>query len=51
MKIRITGDCHGQFYGIEQWCKDNDIKLIRIPYTHLSTLKLEDLLSESRFMM
>ena len=21
MKIRITGDTHGQFYGIEQWCK------------------------------
>lgn len=34
-----------------QWCKDNNIKLIRIPYTHLSTLKLEDLLGESRFMM
>ena len=22
MKIRITGDTHGQFYGIEQWCKE-----------------------------
>ncbi len=34
-----------------QWCKDNNIKLIRIPYTHLSTLKLEDLLDKSRFMI
>lgn len=34
-----------------QWCKDNQLKLIRIPYTHLSTLKLEDLLENSRFML
>lgn len=22
MRIDITGDCHGQFYGIEQWCRE-----------------------------
>ena len=27
-----------------QWCKDNNIPLIRIPYTHLKQLCLEDLL-------
>lgn len=32
-----------------QWCKDNSITLIRIPYTHLKTLKIEDLLHNSRF--
>lgn len=30
-----------------QWCKDNNIKLIRIPYTHYQTLCLEDLLIET----
>ena len=30
-----------------QWCKDNNILLIRIPYTHLEDLKLEDLLLET----
>lgn len=30
-----------------QWCKDNNIPLIRIPYTHLEDLKLEDLLLET----
>ena len=30
-----------------QWCKKNNIPLIRIPYTKLSDLKLEDLLLES----
>ena len=30
-----------------QWCKDNNIPLIRIPYTHLKDLKLEDLLLET----
>lgn len=30
-----------------QWCKDNNILLIRIPYTHLKELKLEDLLLET----
>lgn len=34
-----------------QWCKDNQLKLIRIPYTHLSTLKIDDLLENSRFML
>lgn len=30
-----------------QWCKDNHIKLIRIPYTHYDNLCLEDLLLET----
>ena len=34
-----------------EWCKNNNISIIRIPYTHLSTLKIEDLLENSRFMI
>lgn len=35
-----------------QWCKDNNIPLIRIPYTHLKDLKIEDLLLEtSKFIV
>ena len=35
-----------------QWCKDNNIPLIRIPYTHLKDLCLEDLLLEtSKFII
>lgn len=34
-----------------KWCKENNIILIRIPYTHLETLKIEDLLKNSRFKM
>lgn len=30
-----------------QWCKDNNIPLIRIPYTHLKNICLEDLLLET----
>ena len=30
-----------------QWCKDNNIPLIRIPYTHLEKLCIEDLLLET----
>ena len=30
-----------------KWCKDNNIPLIRIPYTHYNDLTLEDLLLES----
>lgn len=30
-----------------QWCKDNNIPLIRIPYTHYNNLCLEDLLLET----
>ena len=30
-----------------QWCKDNNIPLIRIPYWHLKKLKIEDLLLET----
>ena len=30
-----------------QWCKENNIPLIRIPYTHLQDLCLEDLLLET----
>lgn len=31
----------------DQWCKDNNIILIRIPYTHLKDLCIEDLLLET----
>ena len=35
-----------------QWCKDNNIPLIRIPYWHLPDLCIEDLLLEtSKFIM
>ncbi len=35
-----------------QWCKENNIPLIRIPYTHLNDLCLEDLLLEtSKFIV
>lgn len=34
-----------------EWCKNNQIQLIRIPYTHLSTLTIEDLLENSRFKL
>ena len=35
-----------------QWCKDNNIPLIRIPYTHLKELCIEDLLLEtSKFII
>ena len=35
-----------------QWCKDNNIPLIRIPYWHLKDLCLEDLLLEtSKFIV
>lgn len=35
-----------------QWCKDNNIPLIRIPYTHLQNLCLEDLqLETSQFIL
>ena len=30
-----------------QWCKENNIPLIRIPYTHLDNLCIEDLLLET----
>ena len=30
-----------------QWCKENNIPLIRIPYTKLDTLCLEDLMLET----
>ena len=30
-----------------QWCKDNNIPLIRIPYTHYDELCIEDLLLET----
>ena len=30
-----------------QWCKDNNIPLIRIPYTKLDTLCIEDLMLET----
>lgn len=30
-----------------QWCKEKNIPLIRIPYTHLKELKLEDILLET----
>lgn len=35
-----------------QWCKDNNIPLIRIPYTHLKDLCLEDLqLKTTKFLI
>lgn len=35
-----------------QWCKDNNIPLIRIPYTHYKGLKIENLLLEtSKFIV
>ena len=35
-----------------QWCKENNIPLIRIPYTHLKNLSIEDLLVQtSRFIV
>jgi len=35
-----------------QWCKNNNIPLIRIPYTHLQNLCLEDLqLETSKFII
>ena len=35
-----------------QWCKDNNIPLIRIPYTHYDNLCIEDLLLEtSKFII
>ena len=34
-----------------QWCKDNNIPLIRIPYTHFDNLSLQDLiLEQSQFI-
>ena len=30
-----------------KWCKQNNISLIRIPYTHLKNLKIQDLLLET----
>lgn len=29
------------------WCKENNIPIIRIPYTHLKDLCIEDLLLET----
>jgi hypothetical protein len=35
-----------------QWCKENNIPLIRIPYTHLKDLCIEDLkLETSKFII
>lgn len=35
-----------------KWCKDNNIPLIRIPYTHLNKLTIEDLkLETSKFLV
>lgn len=33
------------------WCKNNDIILIRIPYTELKNLKIEDLLEDSKYKL
>ena len=32
-----------------QWCKDNNIILIRIPYWHFNNIKIEDLLEDSKY--
>ena len=34
-------------YYKNQWCKENNIPLIRIPYTAYETLSIEDLLLET----
>ena len=35
-----------------QWCKDNNIPLIRIPYTHYDNIVIQDLLLEtSQFLI
>lgn len=35
-----------------KWCKDNNIPLIRIPYSHLESLCIDDLLLEtSKFVI
>jgi len=35
-----------------QWCKDNNIPLIRIPYWHLQDLTIDDLRPEtSQFLI
>lgn len=34
-----------------QWCIDNNIPLIRIPYTHLQKLDIKDLLIDSDFLI
>ena len=64
--IEFDGKQHFQntntFYNYEEthnhdiiknnWCKENNIPLIRIPYTHLKDLKIEDLLLEtSKFIV
>lgn len=33
------------------WCKEHNIPLIRIPYTHYESLTLEDLLPSSKFII
>ena len=48
-KVQYTQE-HDAFKN--QWCKDNNITLIRIPYTHYDALCLEDLLPEtSKFII
>lgn len=34
-----------------QWCKNNNIPLVRIPYTYYQDLKIEDLLINSQFLI
>lgn len=41
----IKSQKHDEFKN--KWCKDNNIPLIRIPYTHLNKICLEDLLLET----
>ena len=43
-KFKIT-QLHDEYKN--QWCKENNIPLIRIPYTHLKDLCIEDLLLET----
>ena len=35
----------------DNWCKENNIHLIRIPYTYLDSIKVKDLLLESNFLL
>lgn len=43
-------NCQKEYDEIKnKWCKEKNIILIRIPYTHLKDLKIEDLMENSKF--
>ena len=45
LSIFVKTKQHDEFKN--QWCKDNNVPLIRIPYTHLDDLCIEDLIPET----